>query len=67
MAAKKKPLVTLTSADLALAPDAVGAGGSRTVVFGTGEPPARAGAVTIDDETGAAQAIVDYLVERELV
>ena len=67
MAAKKKPLATLTVADLGLASDAVGAGGSRTVVLGTGTPPARAGAVTIDDEAGAAQAIVDYLVARELV
>jgi electron transfer flavoprotein beta subunit len=67
MAAKKKPLATLTVSDLGLTSDAVGAGGSLTVVLGTGAPPARAGAVTIDDEAGAAQAIVDYLVARELV
>jgi electron transfer flavoprotein beta subunit len=65
MAAKKKPLETLTASDLGLA-DAVGTAGSGTVVLGIGAPPARAGAVTIDDEGAAAQAIVDYLVEREL-
>jgi electron transfer flavoprotein beta subunit len=64
MGAKKKPLETLTAADLGLAADAVGADGSRTIVLGTGAPPARAGAITIEDESGAAQAIVDYLAER---
>lgn len=67
MGAKKKPLDTLTVADLGLAADAVGAGGSRTVVLGTGTPPARTGAVTIEDDGSAAQAIFDYLAERDLV
>jgi electron transfer flavoprotein beta subunit len=65
MAAKKKPLETLTASDLGVA-GAVGAGGSGTVVLGVGAPPARAGAVTIEDEGTAAKAIVDYLAEREL-
>jgi electron transfer flavoprotein beta subunit len=67
MAAKKKPLDTLRASDLGIAADAVGAAGSQTVVLGTGAPPARAGAVTIEDEGTAAQAIFDYLTERELV
>jgi electron transfer flavoprotein beta subunit len=66
MAAKKKPLDTLTAADLALAAGAVGAAGSQTVVLGTGAPPTRAGAVTIEDDGSAAQSIFDYLREREL-
>jgi electron transfer flavoprotein beta subunit len=66
MAAKKKPLDTLTAADLGLAADAVGAAGSQTVVLGTGAPPTRAGAVTIEDDGSAAQSIFDYLKEREL-
>jgi electron transfer flavoprotein beta subunit len=66
MAAKNKPLDTLTAADLALAADAVGAAGSQTVVLGTGAPPTRAGAVTIEDDGSAAQSIFDYLKEREL-
>ena len=67
MAAKKKPLDTLTASDLGLAADAVGVAGSQTVVLGAGAPPARAGAVTIEDDGTAAQAIFDYLAERELV
>jgi len=67
MGAKKKPLETLTASDLGLAGDAVGADGSRTVVLGTAAPPARAGAVTIEDDGSAAQAILDYLAERDLV
>jgi electron transfer flavoprotein beta subunit len=66
MGAKKKPLETLTASDLGLAGDAVGADGSRTVVLGTGTPPARSGAVTIEDDGNAAQAIVDYLAARDL-
>jgi electron transfer flavoprotein beta subunit len=67
MAAKKKPLDTLTAADLGLSADAVGSAGSQTVVLGTGAPPARAGAVTLEEDTGTAQAILDYLAERDLV
>jgi electron transfer flavoprotein beta subunit len=67
MAAKKKPLETLTAGELELAADAVGAGGSQTTVLRIDAPPARAGAVTVDDELSAAQVIVDYLIERELV
>src|SRR5690349_2422931 len=54
MAAKKKPLDTVAASDLGLAADAVGAGGSQTVVLGTGAPPARPGAVTIEDDGSAA-------------
>ena len=68
MAAKKKPLDTLTASDLGIAADAVGVAGSRTVVLGVGAPPARAGAATVEDDDGsAAQAIFDYLAERDLV
>jgi electron transfer flavoprotein beta subunit len=66
MAAKKKPLETLTAADLGLAADAVGAAGSQTVVLGSGAPPTRPGAVTLEEDSNTAQAILDYLVERDL-
>jgi electron transfer flavoprotein beta subunit len=66
MGAKKKPLETLSAADLGLGADAVGAEGSRSVVLGTGTPPARAGAVTLEEDGSTAQAIVDYLAERDL-
>jgi electron transfer flavoprotein beta subunit len=67
MGAKKKPLETLTASDLGIAGEAVGTSGSQTVVLGVETPPARAGAVTIEDDGAAARAIVDYLVERDLV
>jgi electron transfer flavoprotein beta subunit len=67
MGAKKKPLDTLTASDLGIAADALGVAGSQTVVLGVGAPPTRAGAVTIEDDGAAAQAICDYLVERDLV
>jgi electron transfer flavoprotein beta subunit len=67
MGAKKKPLDTMTAAELGIAADAVGAAGSLTTVLGVGAPPARPGAVTIEDDGAAAQAILDYLVQRELV
>jgi electron transfer flavoprotein beta subunit len=66
MAAKKKPLETVSASDLGVPVDAVGAAGSKTVVLGTGAPPARKGAVTIEDDGSAAQAILDYLMERDL-
>ena len=67
MAAKKKPLDTLTASDLGITADAVGIAGSQTVVLGVGAPPARAGAATIEDDGAAAQAIFDYLAERNFV
>lgn len=67
MAAKKKPLDTVTASVLGLGPDAVGTGGSHTFVLGVGAPPERPGARTIEDDGTAAQSIVDYLVERELL
>jgi electron transfer flavoprotein beta subunit len=66
MGAKKKPLETVTASELGLSVDAVGASGSQTLVLGTGAPSARVGAVTIEDDGSAAQAIVEYLAERDL-
>jgi hypothetical protein len=37
------------------------------VVLAVAAPPARAGAHTIEDDGTAAQAIHDYLAERDLV
>jgi electron transfer flavoprotein beta subunit len=67
MGAKKKPLDTLTASDLGIAADVVGVTGSRTVVLTVGAPPARARAVTLEEDGNTAQAIVDYLVEHDLV
>ncbi|HVA32350.1 MAG TPA: hypothetical protein VMU58_13890, partial [Gaiellaceae bacterium] len=67
MGAKKKPSDTVTLADLGL--DAVEAGevGSKTEVLALGSPPARGDARKIEDDGNAAQAIVDFLVEKRLV
>ncbi len=67
MAAKKKPLDVLTVADLGLSGDDVGTAGSRTQVLSSAPPAARGDTVTIDDEATAAEAIVAFLAERELV
>ena len=68
MAAKKKPLDTRDAAALGLAADDVGAAGSLTTVLDVAPPPARAGQRKIEDDGGsAAQAIVDYLAEKQLV
>ena len=67
MGAKKKPLETLTASALGIAADSVGSSGSLTTVLGVDTPPPRPGAVTIEDDGAAAQAIFDYLVEQELV
>ncbi len=67
MAAKKKPLETLGLGDLGLNPDDAGATGSRTEVVSAGAPPARPSARKIDDSADAAEAIVAFLVEKQLV
>jgi electron transfer flavoprotein beta subunit len=66
MGAKKKPLDTVTAADLGLDAADVGLAGSQTEVLGLGAPPSRAGAVTVEDDGTAAKTIFDYLVERDL-
>jgi electron transfer flavoprotein beta subunit len=67
MAAKKKPLVVLTAAELGLDVTAVGDAGSPSEVLAAGTPPTRTGRVTLDDEATAAASILEYLVDRELV
>jgi electron transfer flavoprotein beta subunit len=67
MAAKKKPLEILSLADLGLDPDDVGVAGSRTEVLATAPPPARARARKIEDSAAAAEEIVAFLAEKQLV
>jgi electron transfer flavoprotein beta subunit len=67
MGAKKKPLEVLSLADLGIDPSEAGDAGSKTEVLAFGEPPARANSRKIEDEGGAAQAILDFLVEKQLV
>jgi electron transfer flavoprotein beta subunit len=67
MAAKKKPLETLRLTDLGLDPAEAGRAGSRTEVLAVGPPPARASARKIEDGADAAEAIVAFLVEKQLI
>lgn len=64
MGAKKKPLDVVSLADLALGDDDVA---PRTTVLGFAAPPSRANSVTVDDEAKAAQAIVDFLADKQLL
>jgi electron transfer flavoprotein beta subunit len=67
MAAKRKPLEIKTVADLGLDVGAVGEAGAMTTVLSIGPPPARAEATRIDDEATAAERIVEFLSQRELL
>jgi electron transfer flavoprotein beta subunit len=68
MGAKKKPVDTVSLADLGVDSGEVGEAGSRTEVLGTGEPPPRGETQRIEDEGGdSAQTIVSYLQERKLL
>jgi electron transfer flavoprotein beta subunit len=68
MGAKKKPMETVSLADLGVDPGEVGEAGSRTEVVGVGEPPPRGDTQRIEDEGGdSAEKIVAFLQERKLV
>lgn len=65
MSAKKKPLSTIGVADLGVADllDALG----RSVVLGVKESQARVAGVKVKDDGSAAQQLVAFLTDRELV
>jgi electron transfer flavoprotein beta subunit len=69
MGAKKKPLQTLSAADVGIDPARVGAAGSGAVWSGAQDPPAKAaGRVIEDEDTDATVAqIIDWLAERKLI
>lgn len=67
MGAKKKPLDVLSLADLGIDANEAGDAGSKTEVLGFAPPPPRANSTKIEDEGQAAQAILDYLAEKQLV
>jgi electron transfer flavoprotein beta subunit len=64
MGAKKKPTDVLTLADLSVE---AGEAGSRTTVRALSDPPARGDSRKIEDDGGAAEAIVEFLAERRLI
>lgn len=67
MGAKKKPFQTLRLAELGIAADDVGEQGSKTTVLAINAPRPRGATTRVEDQVGAAQAILDFLAERELV
>ena len=68
MAAKKKPVTTLTVADLGLAAASVGLAAASTEVRGFDTaPPRQAGTVVRDEGGSAAAAVADYLQARKLI
>ncbi|MBM9468011.1 electron transfer flavoprotein subunit beta/FixA family protein [Nakamurella leprariae] len=67
MSAKKKPVTTLTLADLGVDADRVGAAGSATrAVDGAPRPPRTGGHTITDDGSAGAQA-ARYLIERKVL
>jgi electron transfer flavoprotein beta subunit len=66
MGAKKKPQEVLSLADLGV-DGGVGESASGTEVLGLGDPPPRGESRRIEDDGNAAQAIVDFLVEKKLI
>jgi len=67
MGAKKKPQDVRSLAELGVEAPEAGEAGSRTRVLALGDPPPRGEARKIADDGNAAQAIVDFLVERRLL
>jgi electron transfer flavoprotein beta subunit len=67
MAAKKKPVETLTVADAGLDAAQVGAGAAWSQVASfAARPPKAAGTVVTDDGSGGAR-IADFLVEQKFI
>jgi electron transfer flavoprotein beta subunit len=67
VAAKRTAVPAVLTSDLGLDPATVGQMGSRTEVLNFGAPPSRPQGERIDDESTAAQAIVDFLVEKQIL
>jgi electron transfer flavoprotein beta subunit len=67
MAGKKKPVQTLTLADLGVDPGAVGAGSAKSrTTSAAPRPPRQAGTVVVDEGDGAAK-IVEFLAAARFV
>jgi electron transfer flavoprotein beta subunit len=67
MAAKKKPVQTLTLADLGIAADEVGAAGATSVVLEHSKRPPRSGGTTVTDEGSGGVALVEFLAAEKFV
>jgi len=68
MGAKKKPLETLSAADLELDAGRVGGDNARSVVHQISPPPAKAEGLKIEDSGGdSAEKVVAFLSEKGLI
>jgi electron transfer flavoprotein beta subunit len=65
MAAKKKPVAELSPADLGLAPEQLGAAGSRIEIVSVGFPEAGAGAQIFEGDAKAAAATLVEKLRKE--
>jgi electron transfer flavoprotein beta subunit len=68
MAAKSKPVQTLTVADLGMSVDEIGlANATSEVLDFTPAPPRQAGVIVKDDAGSAAAAIADFLASKKII
>jgi electron transfer flavoprotein beta subunit len=67
MAAKKKPVETLSLADLGIAPEEVGAAGATSAVLEAGKRPPRQGGVKVSDEGDGGVKLVEFLASEKFV
>ena len=68
MAAKKKPVETVSIGDLGLSPDDVGTAAAWSVVGAvTARPPRSAGTIVTDDDGSGADELVGYLVSQKFI
>jgi electron transfer flavoprotein beta subunit len=67
MAAKSKPVQTLSLADLGMSPDEVGLGASTTTVESFQEAPPRSAGTIVKDEGNGGVAIAEFLAGKKLI
>jgi electron transfer flavoprotein beta subunit len=67
MAAKKKPVQTLSLADLGVAADAAGLAGSATTVADFAARPPRAAGQVVKDEGDGGTTVAAFLAERKFI
>jgi electron transfer flavoprotein beta subunit len=67
MAAKKKPVQTLTLADLGIAADEVGAVGATSAVIEHARRPPRSGGTKVTDEGDGGAMLVEFLASEKFV
>jgi len=67
MAAKKKPVRTLSLADLGIPADEVGFSGATSVVLEHSQRPPRSGGVKVEDSGDGGVKLVEFLASEKFV